>query len=57
VVDLEVDEATLAERRKSARAFGAQDERGWLAVYQRTVRPVHEGAVLAGRPAGEGGKG
>jgi dihydroxy-acid dehydratase len=45
-VDLEVPEAVLAERRKSPRVFGAQNERGWLAVYQRTVAPVHKGAVL-----------
>jgi dihydroxy-acid dehydratase len=47
VVDLEVDEAVLAERRKSPRVFGAQNEQGWLKVYQRTVAPVHRGAVLA----------
>jgi dihydroxy-acid dehydratase len=46
VVDLEVPEAVLAERRKSPRAFGAQNQRGWLGVYQQTVAPVHEGAVL-----------
>ncbi|HEX6997133.1 MAG TPA: dihydroxy-acid dehydratase [Gammaproteobacteria bacterium] len=45
-VDLEVPENVLAERRKNPRAFGAQGERGWLRVYQRTVAPVHEGAVL-----------
>jgi dihydroxy-acid dehydratase len=46
VVDLEVPENVLVERRKSARVYGAQDQRGWLGVYQRTVAPVHEGAVL-----------
>jgi dihydroxy-acid dehydratase len=46
VVDLEVPEAVLAERRKTPHTFGAQGERGWLRVYQRTVSPVHEGAVL-----------
>jgi len=46
VVDLEVPEAVLAERRKTPQTFGAQGERGWLRVYQRTVSPVHEGAVL-----------
>jgi dihydroxy-acid dehydratase len=46
VVDLEVPEAVLAERMKTPRTFGAQGERGWLGVYQRTVSPVHEGAVL-----------
>jgi len=48
-VDLEVADAELAKRRSSPRAFGAQNERGWLAVYQRTVAPVHEGAVLRGK--------
>jgi dihydroxy-acid dehydratase len=48
-VDLEVAEDVLAERRKSPRAFGASNLRGWLAVYQRTVAPVHEGAVLRGK--------
>jgi dihydroxy-acid dehydratase len=45
-VDLEVDEAVLAERRKEPRPFGARNQTGWLGVYQRTVSPVHEGAVL-----------
>jgi dihydroxy-acid dehydratase len=46
VVDLEVADAVLAERRKVPREFGAQRQEGWLGVYQRTVSPVHEGAVL-----------
>ena len=45
--DLEVDEAVLAERRQRLGTFGAQNQTGWLGVYQRTVSPVHEGAVLA----------
>jgi dihydroxy-acid dehydratase len=45
-VDLEVDEAVLTERRRHLRPFGAQTQTGWLGVYQRTVSPVHEGAVL-----------
>jgi dihydroxy-acid dehydratase len=45
-VDLEVDESVLAERAKNLPLFGAQNQTGWLAVYQRTVAPVHEGAVL-----------
>ena len=45
-VDLEVPESELAERRKKPHVFGAQNERGWLGVYQRTVAPVHKGAVL-----------
>ena len=49
IVDLEVPEAVLAERRGRPHTFGAQGQRGWLGVYQRTVAPVHEGAVLKGR--------
>jgi len=45
-VDLEVDDSVLESRRKALGIFGAQNQRGWLAVYQRTVAPVHEGAVL-----------
>jgi dihydroxy-acid dehydratase len=45
-VDLIVDAATLDERRKHLKTFGAQNQTGWLGVYQRTVSPVHEGAVL-----------
>jgi dihydroxy-acid dehydratase len=50
-VDLEVADDVLAERHKTPRVFGAQNERGWLGVYQRTVSPVHEGAVLNKREA------
>ena len=42
----EVDEAVLEQRRKQPGVFGSQNERGWLRVYQRTVLPVHKGAVL-----------
>jgi dihydroxy-acid dehydratase len=45
-VNLEVPAAALEARRARMGTFGAQNERGWLSVYQRTVRPVHEGAVL-----------
>jgi dihydroxy-acid dehydratase len=45
-VDLLVDDAVLEERHKHPGIFGAQNERGWLRVYQRTVSPVHKGAVL-----------
>jgi len=45
-VNLEVPAAVLEERRKRMGRFGAQNERGWLSVYQRTVQPVHKGAVL-----------
>jgi dihydroxy-acid dehydratase len=46
VVDLEVPEAVLADRRRTPRTFGAQGQRGWLGVYQHAVTPVHQGAVL-----------
>ena len=45
-VDLDVPEAILAQRRQEPHRFGAQNEHGWLSVYQRTVKPVHKGAVL-----------
>ena len=45
-VNLEVAPEVLEARRAHVGKFGAQNERGWLSVYQRTVRPVHEGAVL-----------
>jgi dihydroxy-acid dehydratase len=45
-VDLNVPEAELARRDGSAGRFGARIDAGWLDVYQRTVGPVHEGAVL-----------
>ena len=45
-VDLEVAESVLAQRRAQPWSFGAKNQPGWLGVYQRTVRPVHEGAVL-----------
>jgi len=46
VVDLEVPETVLDERRKTLRTFGAPPQAGWLGVYQKTVGPVHKGAVL-----------
>jgi dihydroxy-acid dehydratase len=45
-VNLEVPADVLEARRARMGKFGAQNERGWLSVYQRTVRPVHKGAVL-----------
>jgi dihydroxy-acid dehydratase len=54
-VDLEVDPSELAARvpwrRQRRRSL-----RGWLAVYEQTVGPVHEGAVLA-RSADRGRRG
>ncbi len=46
IVNLNVSEAVLAERRKTPRQFGAKAPRGWLSIYQACVSPVHEGAVL-----------
>jgi dihydroxy-acid dehydratase len=45
-VDLNVPDEELAQRDGSAGRFGTRIETGWLNVYQRTVGPVHEGAVL-----------
>ena len=49
-VNLEVPEPELRARgqkaKESPRRFGAHIERGWLAVYQHSVEPVHKGAVL-----------
>jgi dihydroxy-acid dehydratase len=46
VVNLDVAEEVLARRREQPRQFGSTGERGWLSIYQRTVQPVHKGAVL-----------
>ncbi|OFZ99674.1 MAG: dihydroxy-acid dehydratase [Betaproteobacteria bacterium RIFCSPLOWO2_02_FULL_62_17] len=45
-VNLDVPEAVLEARRAEQRQYGSRTERGWLSVYQRTVQPVHKGAVL-----------
>jgi dihydroxy-acid dehydratase len=50
-VDLEVDEATLAERRSRWRPPAPGFDRGWLQIYRRNVGPLSEGAVLV-RPRG-----
>ncbi len=46
VVNLEVNESELAERRKRLRKFVSPQERGWLSIYQRVVQPLPKGAVL-----------
>lgn len=46
VVNLEVPEAVLAARRKELKLRPPTHERGWLSIYQRTVRPLPQGAVL-----------
>ena len=45
-VDLLVPEQELERRRAHMKSFGTKVEHGWLSIYQRTARPVHEGAVL-----------
>jgi dihydroxy-acid dehydratase len=45
-VDLEVPDEVMAERRKTPHVFGAQNQHGWLRIYQQSVTPVHKGAVL-----------
>jgi dihydroxy-acid dehydratase len=46
VVDLHVTAEEMVRRRAVPRKFGAQNVKGWLKTYQRTVQPVHKGAVL-----------
>lgn len=45
-VDLEVAEERLAERRADLDGGTSAEERGWLSIYRRLVRPLGEGAVL-----------
>jgi dihydroxy-acid dehydratase len=45
-VNLEVSESILQERKKESRLFGAQNQGGYLGIYQRLVQPVHKGATL-----------
>lgn len=49
VCELRVEPAELS--RREAAPVRRHGETGWLSVYRRTVRPLHEGAVL--RPAPE----
>ena len=44
--DLDVPGAELQHRRGALRASARSEERGWLSIYQRLVRPLPEGAVL-----------
>jgi dihydroxy-acid dehydratase len=44
--DLDVPAAELQRRRDVLRAPARTQERGWLSIYQRLVRPLPEGAVL-----------
>ena len=45
-VNLDVPEDELAGRRANLAAPAASTERGWLSIYQRSVRPLPEGATL-----------
>ena len=44
--DLDVPEAELEARRAALKEPTPSNERGWLSIYQRLVRPFPEGAVL-----------
>ena len=46
VIDLEVPENVLAERRKNLVLAPDKKELGWLSIYRRAVRPLREGAVM-----------
>jgi dihydroxy-acid dehydratase len=46
VVELDVPDDELKRRAEQPREYGSRSERGWLSIYQRTVQPVHKGAVL-----------
>ena len=45
--DLDVPATELQRRRAALQAPAPSDERGWLSIYQRLVRPLPEGAVLS----------
>lgn len=46
VIDLNVPGDVLERRRKNLLRAPNKKQIGWLSIYQRTVRPLHEGAVL-----------
>jgi dihydroxy-acid dehydratase len=45
-VSLLVGEEALQKRRAVLQPWQPARERGWLSIYQRTVRPIYEGATL-----------
>ena len=45
--DLDVPDTELQRRHAALQAPAPSDERGWLSIYQRLVRPLPEGAVLS----------
>lgn len=46
LVNLEVSEDELTERRSRLQKSLGKDERGWLQIYRRVVKPLSDGAVL-----------
>ena len=50
VADLDVPAAELAGRRATLAQAPPPQEKGWLRIYQRLVRPLPEGAVLREPP-------
>lgn len=45
-VTLQVGDDVLEQRRAALKPWTPARERGWLSIYQRTVRPIYEGATL-----------
>jgi len=45
-VVLEVSDAELDARRAKLKPFAIKHDSGWLSIYERTVQPLHKGAVL-----------
>ena len=45
-VALEVSDAVLEARRSKLKPFPIKHDSGWLSIYERTVQPLHKGAVL-----------
>ncbi|WP_255949704.1 dihydroxy-acid dehydratase [Streptomyces odontomachi] len=52
-VDLLVPDAEVERRRAAWKPPEPTSERGWLAIYQRLVRPLSEGAVIVPRRPGD----
>lgn len=48
-LDLQVDEATMAQRRARWTPPQPAFDKGWLRIYRRNVGPLSQGAVLSGR--------
>jgi dihydroxy-acid dehydratase len=55
IANLGVTDTELDSRRASLSQPPAPEEKGWLRIYQRLVRPLPEGAVLRERVPGERG--